>query len=624
VGGGLAGISAAHILTLHLGIRRVVLLEGKDELGGRVETTDPAKFDGVAANVGANWIHFAGHNPMVRLAERFGCPTATSSNGNMKWIAKGLGELPESALEEARAFAADLAHQIERSEWQPGASAAKRMQALAGERFEAPNASVKAARHLHFFGDIVQDHTAMPGDLSGVRMCGGVCGGDPFSQDRHVSGEFGMRCLLDGLLAEVPEGSVDVRTKSEVKSIRALDSVEESVAPLAAGADKLLEVAFARRDQVGGRSDLQRVRAKAVVLAVPLGVLQASVKSDGNRNCADASCAAAEGALDLGDTALISFEPQFPTAWVDKWIGQGLGQSMRMAFLFDRTFWDRSIEFYSYLFDDMVDAAGTKTVDGWFYGEAPAVEFVNVVNTTGRPILLAEVGTHLANKLQVLSDIEIGEYMLKNALEPMFPEVTVPRFKSFAVKRYRADPFLRQALTFPSVIGERERGMQSARGEGDPPSNDPEQELKGWGNLWTPRWGGRLAFAGEYTTSRMGTVDGAFFSGLQAAWNVACTAAGGSPPLTPIELIRMLGIFGDWFPQLPKTKECLMDFARHYSTAKDRGILGTGRAASRARPSKARKPCEAPQWLEDLELQCRFNFDPPPGNQTRNCLDQGD
>lgn len=611
VGGGLAGVSAAHMLTRHLGVKRVLLLEGRGELGGRVETTDPAAFGGVAANVGANWIHFAGHNPILRLAERLGCPTATSVNGNMRWIAQGIGELPESALEEARVFAANLAQRIDGSGWEPGASAARRMQALAGGSFAAPNATVSAARHLHFFGDIVQDHTAMPGDLSGVRMCAGVCGGDPFSQDRHIAGEAGTKCLFEGLLEEVPEGSIDVRLRSEVKTIRALGATPE--------AGGLLEVGFTRHGEGGG--GLERVRAKGVVVAVPLGVLQASVEDEGRKECASAECAAAGGALDLGDTALIDFQPRLPEEWVAGWGRQGLGQSMRMAFYFDRVFWDIGVEFFSYLFDDAVDAEGVKTADGWFYGEAPAVEFVNVVNTTGRPILLAEVGTHLANRLQLRSDEEIGEYMLDNALRRMFPEVDVPRFQAVHVKRYQADPFLRQALTFPSVEGERAR----ASGGGQAPSGDVEKELTAWAKLWTPRWGGRLAFAGEYTTARMGTIDGAFLSGLQAAWNIACLVSGGSPPTTPIDLIRAIGIFGDWFPQLPKTEQCLASFARHYSTAKGDAVLGTGRAAvGRARATKTTKPCDAPLWLEDLETHCRFHFEAPPGNQTRNCLDQGD
>ena len=55
VGGGLAGLSAAHALT-NGGVDDVFVLEARDRLGGRINT---AEFDGKRLELGAQWIHGA-------------------------------------------------------------------------------------------------------------------------------------------------------------------------------------------------------------------------------------------------------------------------------------------------------------------------------------------------------------------------------------------------------------------------------------------------------------------------------------------------------------------------------------------------------------------------------------
>ena len=60
IGGGLAGVSAAHHLHARCGVRDVVLIEAKDRLGGRAYTvkrpSGGKKDGGGVLEMGAQWI----------------------------------------------------------------------------------------------------------------------------------------------------------------------------------------------------------------------------------------------------------------------------------------------------------------------------------------------------------------------------------------------------------------------------------------------------------------------------------------------------------------------------------------------------------------------------------------
>lgn len=70
VGAGVAGLTAARLLSREG--RRVVVLEGRDRIGGRVWTD---RRGGRATDLGASWIHGTTDSPVAAAAEAFGMPT---------------------------------------------------------------------------------------------------------------------------------------------------------------------------------------------------------------------------------------------------------------------------------------------------------------------------------------------------------------------------------------------------------------------------------------------------------------------------------------------------------------------------------------------------------------------
>lgn len=76
VGAGVAGLTAARLLTRHG--RRVLVLEARDRVGGRVSTDHRL---GRATDMGASWIHGVNGSPVAAAAEAFGMRTVEFTVG---------------------------------------------------------------------------------------------------------------------------------------------------------------------------------------------------------------------------------------------------------------------------------------------------------------------------------------------------------------------------------------------------------------------------------------------------------------------------------------------------------------------------------------------------------------
>ncbi|WP_291050480.1 NAD(P)/FAD-dependent oxidoreductase [Herbiconiux sp.] len=107
VGAGIAGLAAARLLQRNG--RRVVVLEARDRIGGRVWTD---RSDGEATDLGASWIHGIDGSPVAAAAEAFGLRTVEFTVGGYQpdsrpiaYYAPDATRLPD---EDAKAFADDI------------------------------------------------------------------------------------------------------------------------------------------------------------------------------------------------------------------------------------------------------------------------------------------------------------------------------------------------------------------------------------------------------------------------------------------------------------------------------------------------------------------------------------
>src|SRR5689334_911113 len=76
VGAGIAGLSAARLLSK--AGRRVVVLEARERIGGRVWTD---RHDGRVTDLGASWIHGVIDSPVAEAATAFGLRTVEFTVG---------------------------------------------------------------------------------------------------------------------------------------------------------------------------------------------------------------------------------------------------------------------------------------------------------------------------------------------------------------------------------------------------------------------------------------------------------------------------------------------------------------------------------------------------------------
>ena len=102
IGAGIAGLRAAEVL-VGKG-RRVIVLEARDRLGGRIHTD---RSWGVPVELGASWIHGVENNPIAALAAAKGIETKAADYESIMYGADGQ-RLPDDALDEVESEVAEL------------------------------------------------------------------------------------------------------------------------------------------------------------------------------------------------------------------------------------------------------------------------------------------------------------------------------------------------------------------------------------------------------------------------------------------------------------------------------------------------------------------------------------
>jgi polyamine oxidase len=94
LGGGISGISAAQTLITSYNVTNILLIEARNELGGRAHTETLTTADGKTVTVekGCNWIQGPGKEVIQALADKWGLETTPTDYENITFFDSKWGE----------------------------------------------------------------------------------------------------------------------------------------------------------------------------------------------------------------------------------------------------------------------------------------------------------------------------------------------------------------------------------------------------------------------------------------------------------------------------------------------------------------------------------------------------
>ena len=237
VGAGMAGLGAARVLR-EAGCR-VVVVEARDRIGGRVHTVE--RF-GTRIDLGAAWIHDSRGNPLTGIAEQAGLRTVATEYDRISLHGRDGEPVPDPTLARAMAARDSIVRRLYRLSWR----AADRplgptLRKLVDEKVRA--GVDRGALEWLMGVDVPLDWAADPGEIS----IEGFGEGSSYRGGPDLLIEGGAGQLIEWLAR-----GVEVRKKDPVRGVKRWP--------------RGVEVRLA-----SGRI----IRADGCVITVPLGVLKA-------------------------------------------------------------------------------------------------------------------------------------------------------------------------------------------------------------------------------------------------------------------------------------------------------------------------------------------------------------
>lgn len=334
VGAGVAGLAAARSLA-ERGFRDVVVVEARDRIGGRVHTVD---HEGVRLERGANWIHGDVGNPLTVLADRVGLQRAPTVWDSMMVFGPG-GEVDADVLDAATSILEAALDEVgDDTVPGTGASLDDALEPLLDEALDELDDprrrdEVSAVVRWTIAGEISADYAADPDELSAVA----------WNDDEQYAGDDVL--VIDGFgrIADELADGLDVRLGSIVTAIT-----------------------WTAGDRCGvSLADSEPLPAAAVIVTVPLGVLQAGS---------------------------IAFDPPMPDATRTALGALRMGSFDKLLLRFDERFWP----------------AGTPLV-GWIDPRRPGPWGIwyDLTDLVGAPVLLTWNGGSTSRALGVRPDVDV-------------------------------------------------------------------------------------------------------------------------------------------------------------------------------------------------------------------------
>ena len=360
IGAGLAGLAVARVLR-DAG-KPVVVLEARDRIGGRVHTS--RRWDGLPMDLGASWIHGIQGNPLTALAREAGARwVETSYDASLSLDAAG--RAAEAETEVAEQWLQRALRAAERREQDVSVKAA--LEALPAWPKTAP--AVRRSVWHHLNATLEQEYGGAVDELSAWN---GTDSAEFGGADALFPGGF------DQVVAFAARG-LEVRLSSRVISV-------------APGRVTL--------------ADGSAIRASAVVVTVPLGVLRGEALQ-----WAEALSPARTQALALLRMGLLN------KSWLR----------------FERVHWPDDV--------DWIEWQGPKT-GHW-------AQWVSLAHRLKAPVLLGFNAAHGARALEALSDRDTVA-SAHDALRAMFGS-RFPAPQAVQITRWGQDPLAGGSYSFNAV-----------------------------------------------------------------------------------------------------------------------------------------------------------------------------
>lgn len=226
------------------------------------------------------------------------------------------------------------------------------------------------------------------------------------------------------------------------------------------------------------------LQADAVLCTLPLGVL---------KNCIDPKGEAAPNSIE--------FSPPLPKEKVDAIRAFGYGNVNKLVLIFDQVFWEPSMTLFGYV-PETSDERGLFFMFWTLCGQ--------------QPVITALIAANVADEVETFEDEVIKERCLQQLRRSFGSKVST--LKSYYITRWRSDPWSMGTYSYCRLGASGKLCDTLATPIESNEDNGSKKSLP------------RLFFAGEHTScDMMGTVHGAFLSGVREAANIFNTFIKDSP-----------------------------------------------------------------------------------------------